>query len=155
MSFIDFNSYEKDTCLINSDRLILNSKDDSVFILSKKTTGISAEESVHMNIGPKGSSDKKYFLIINSPLVQLGLPSQGTNEPVAKADSAINLMKEVFTALDNFSSTINGSVALGVGTATLPQITSAASMLRMELNRIKTKYLGTDSPIKSKITKTI
>ncbi len=155
MSFTDFNSYEKDTVILNSDRVVLNSKDDSVFILSKKTVGVSASDSVHFDIGPRGSKDGKYIFIVNSPSVQLGLPENGINEPIAKANSVIKCLNEIMTALNNFSNTISPAKALGVGVSNLPDISSAAYKLQLELKKIGESYTKENSPIKSKVSKTI
>jgi hypothetical protein len=155
MPFADFNAFEKDTAILNSDRLILNSKDDSIFILSKKTVGTSAAESVHFDIGPKGSSDKKYMFIVNSPSIQLGLPSNGINEPIAKADSTINFINDLILALNAFSDSLANATALGVGASKLPEISIAAKLLKLKLDRFKAFYGSSDSPIKSKISKTI
>ena len=155
MPFADFNAFEKDTAILNSDRLILNSKDDSIFILSKKTVGTSAAESVHFDIGPKGSSDKKYIFIVNSPSIQLGLPTNGVNESIAKADSTINFINELILALSGFADSLQASTALGVGVSKIPDIAVAANLLKLKLSRFKTFYGGSDSPIKSKISKTI
>ena len=155
MSFTDFNSYQKDTVILNSDRVILNSKDDSVFILSKKTVGTSAAESVHFDIGPRGSKDGKYVFIVNSPSIQLGLPENGINEPIAKADSVLKCIKEILTALNNFSNTISPAKALGVGVSSLPDISTGAFKLKEELKKIEESYTKENSPIKSKVSKTI
>jgi hypothetical protein len=155
MAFKDFNSYEKDTVILNSDRVILNSKDDSVFILSKKTVGTSAAESVHFDVGPIGSTDGKYIFIVNSPSVQLGLPENVINEPIAKADSVISFIYDLIDSLNQFSTTLSTATALGVGVSKLPQISIAANLLKMRLNGFKEKYTKDNSPIKSKVSKTI
>lgn len=155
MSFTDFNSFEKDTVIVNSDRVILNSKDDSVFVLSKKTVGISAVDSVHFDVGLRGSKDKNNIFIINSPSIQLGLPENGVNEPVAKADSVINFINDILGALDAFSASLAAATALGVGVSGLPQINVAASTLKGKLVFYKTKYTQENSPIKSTVSKTI
>ena len=155
MPFTDFNSYEKDTVILNSDRVILNSKDDSVFILSKKTVGMSAADSVHFDVGPRGTKDSKYVFIVNAPSIQLGLPENGINEPIAKADSVIKCLNEIMTALNNFSDLISPAKALGVGVSSLPEISSAAYKLQLDLKKIGEFYTKLDSPIKSKVSKTI
>ena len=155
MSFTDFNSFEKDTVILNSDRVILNSKDDSVFILSKKTVGISAIDSVHFNVGLRGSKDKNNIFVINAPSIQLGLPENGVNEPVAKADSVIEFIKDIIGALDSFSASLSAANALGVGVSGIPNISVAASALKGKLGFYKTKYTQQNSPIKSKVSKTI
>jgi hypothetical protein len=155
MPFTDFNSYEKDTVILNSDRVILNSKDDSVFILSKKTVGMSAADSVHFDVGPRGSKDGKYIFIVNSPSIQLGLPENGINEPIAKADSIIAFINDLIDSLNQFSTSLATATGLGVGVSKLPQIAIAANLLKMRLNGFKEKYTLTNSPIKSKVSKTI
>jgi hypothetical protein len=155
MPFADFNAFEKDTTILNSDRLILNSKDDSIFILSKKTVGTSAAESVHFDIGPKGSTDKKYMFIVNSPSIQLGLPSNGINEPIAKANSVVSFINDLILALNAFSSSLEKATGIGVGVNTMPEISAAANLLKLTLDRFKESYGAPDSPIKSKISKTI
>jgi hypothetical protein len=155
MSFIDFNSFEKDTVILNSDRVILNSKDDSVFVLSKKTVGVSAVESVHFDIGLRGSTNQDNKFVINAPNIQLGLPENGVNEPIAKADSVINFINDLIGALDAFSASLASATALGVGVSGLPQINVAASTLKGKLGFYKTKYTQQNSPIRSKVSKTI
>ena len=155
MGFTDFNSFEKDTAILTSDRVVLNSKDDSVFILSKKTVGTSASEAIHFDVGPRGAKDEKYIFIVNAPRVQLGLPSNGVNEPIAKADSTIEFITKLIIALNEFSTTLSNATALGVGVSKLPDIAIAANLLKMKLTGYREAYCGADSPIKSKVSKTI
>jgi hypothetical protein len=155
MGFIDFNNFEKDTVILNSDRVILNSKDDSVFILSKKTVGVSAVEAVHFDIGLRGSTNQDNKFVINAPNIQLGLPENGVNEPIAKAESVIAFITDIIGALDAFSASLSKSNALGVGVSGIPNINVAAATLKGKLGFYKTKYTQQDSPIRSKISKTI
>jgi hypothetical protein len=155
MSFIDFNSFEKDTVILNSDRVILNSKDDSVFVLSKKTVGVSAVESVHFNVGLSDSKDMNNKFVINAPYIQLGLPSRGNSQPIAKGDSVVKFIDDLISYLDTFSKSLSTATATGVGVAGLPQINVAAANLSEKLSQLKTNYGGDSSPIKSKVSKTI
>lgn len=155
MAFEDFNSYKKDTLLFNSDRVVINSRNDSVFLLSKLTVGVSALDSVHFNVGQIGSKDSKNIFVVNAPNIQLGLPENGVNEPIAKADSVINFIEDIIGALDAFSASLASATALGVGVSGLPQINIAASTLKGKLGSYKAKYTQQNSPIKSKVSKTI
>jgi hypothetical protein len=154
---IDFNKYDKNYVILNSDRLIFNSKVDSIFLSSNKTIGLSAVEQLHFNVGPLGNRDpEKHYIIFNSPLIQLGLSKDGINEPVAKATSTIDCFNEITSALSAFSIALTTATAVGVGTASLPAINTAANLLNQELKRIHDKYgISKTSPIVSKITKTI
>jgi hypothetical protein len=59
------------------------------------------------------------------------------------------------TALNNFSNLISPAKALGVGVSSLPEISTAAYKLQLDLKKIGEFYTKLDSPIKSKVSKTI
>lgn len=158
--FTSFNSYQGDYVIINSDRLIFNSKQDSIFLTSAKTLGISAVEQVHINVGPTGKRDSsRHYVVINSPLIQLGLPSGAAserNEPVAKAHATIQYVSTLINALSAFCTAIAPATALGVGVSSLPQIATAANVLKQALVSINNNYgVISSSPIPSKVTKTL
>jgi hypothetical protein len=155
MSFIDFNNFEKDTVILNSDRVILNSKDDSVFVLSKKTVGVSAVESVHFDVGLRGSTNQDNKFVINAPNIQLGLPENGKSEPIAKANSVVAFINYLIEALDTFSTSLSKANALGVGVSGIPNISVAATTLKGKLKYCKEIYAEENSPIKSKVSNTI
>ncbi len=158
--FDSFNSYSKSYVILTSDRLILNSKDDSIFLTSKRTIGLSATEQVHINVGPLGKRDSsKHYVIINSPLIQLGIPKSDKdtdNEPIAKAHSTINYVNGIIKILEKFCDDIFPAKAVGAPIAGLPEISAAAKLLKTALVDITNKYGNvSSSPIPSKITKTL
>jgi hypothetical protein len=148
MPTLDFNKYDKNYVILTSDRLILNSKDDSIYMMSKKTIGLSAIESIHFNVGDGNTKNENIF-IVNSPNIQLGIPSEGTNEPVAKADSTVKCLNEIVNAINIFTSQVTASGA------TKPGILNAVSKLKLDMIKIQKVYLNAKSPIKSTISKTI
>lgn len=159
--FIDFNNYKKNYVILTSDRLIFNTKDDSIFVVSKKSIALSAVEQIHFDVGPLQNSDpNKNYFIVNSPLVQLGLPAnykdKTLNQPVAKAISTIEFFNNIIKAVDDFCNSLIPSKGIGVGTISLPEISIAATNLKKQLLEAQKKYGNLNSsPIKSKITKTI
>jgi hypothetical protein len=149
---MDFNSYDKHYIILTADRLIFNSKEDSIYLLSNKTIGLSARESIHFNVGPAGEGDpSKHEFIVNSPRIQLGL---GDIESVAKGDTTVAFITETLNALSSFSSALRTAQGTGVGTIMLISINLASDKLNTEIARISKKYTGKDSPINSKISYT-
>jgi hypothetical protein len=65
--------YKGDQAIINSGRVLLNAKDDSVFVFAKKSVGFSSAGSIHFN-----SDDS---MIVNSPKIYLGL---NATEPLVR-----------------------------------------------------------------------
>jgi len=156
MAFQDFNKYDKNYVILTSDRLIFNSKEDSIFLISKKSISLSAIDTVNIDVGISGKQDpNRNAFVVNSPNIQFGLPKDGVNEHVAKAEATVGFVTELLNALGTFSNKSAIAQAIGLGTAAIPAIVDAATYLRSEIDRIKIKYAGKDSPIISKITKTI
>jgi hypothetical protein len=132
--FTSFNKYNKHQAILTSGRLILNAREDDLFILAKKDLSISVGGDVHINVGPKGNKSAK--LIINSPSVQLGI-GKGV-ESVAKGDSLVKSLESMVDKMSSFLSalsTANGLVSGGV--ASLPIINEAAKKLNLELSKLK------------------
>ena len=65
------NDYLGKQVIINSDRLLFNAKDDSIFLFSDKAIGFSTKGSIHFDT----SSNKNSKLVINTPNIYLGLKS--------------------------------------------------------------------------------
>lgn len=149
MSFISFSSYKDNQVILNSDRVLLNSKKDSVFIISNKTIGLSANDSVHINIGEKGTTDKNKKLIVNSPKIEFGLPVNGNRlEPIAKGDSTKIVLDEILAALKAFSIGLQAATGIGVGVVNLPMLNTSANALSLKIDSITAKV----EAIKSKTT---
>lgn len=160
MSFVDFNSFDSNYVILTSDRLILNAKSDSVFISSNKTIGFSAVEQIHFNVGPLNTKNPdKNYLIINSPLIQLGLPENykgDRNEPVAKANATVEFVNAVIQALNAFCDSISTATGTGVGVVTLAQLNASATILKQKLIESTKDYSNTQtSKVNSKTTKTV
>lgn len=146
---MDFNSYDKHYVILTADRLLFNSKEDSIYLMSNKTIGLSARESIHFNVGPSGEGDpSKHEFIVNSPRIQLGMPDKGKNEPIAKADSTIECLRLIQKSLLKFSGSVTSSGA------SKPGILIAVNKLKIDLLKVE-KYISKKSPIKSSISNTI
>ena len=61
----------------------------------------------------------------------------------------------MISALNQFSTSLSAATGLGVGVSKLPEISIASNLLKMRLNGFKEKYTKSNSPIKSKVSKTI
>lgn len=81
--------YRGNQIIIDSDRVLINSKNDSTFIIGKKAVGISSGGTFNID-----STDKT---IINSPEIDLGLQA---SHPIIYGD-------EFFSALNNFLKVID------------------------------------------------
>ena len=135
--FTNFAAYNKHQAILTSGRLIFNAREDNLFLLAKKDLAISVGQDVHINVGVKGSTTSK--LIINSPRVQFGLPSNSTKmEPVAKGDSAVESVSELLAELSKFLNILTSAKGLvSGGVATLPEVNLAADAFMKKLPDLK------------------
>ena len=78
--------------IIDSDRVMINCKEDMALILAKKAVGISGDSSV--NIDTKGS------FVVNANKIKLGL-GDDSEHPLVKGDVLIDLLKEMALSLDD------------------------------------------------------
>ena len=81
--------YRGNQIIIDSDRVLINSKEDSTFIVGKKAVGISTQGTFNVDSGGK--------TIINSPEIYLGLEA---SHPVVQGDRLAIILVEFLRVLD-------------------------------------------------------
>ena len=81
--------YRGNQIIIDSDRVLINSKEDSTFIVGKKAVGISTNGTFNIDSGGK--------TIINSPEILLGLKA---THPLIKGDRFVIVFAEFLRVLD-------------------------------------------------------
>jgi hypothetical protein len=80
--------YLGEQIIINSGRVILNSKDDSVFLFGKKAIGFSSAGTINFD------ADEK--VIVNAPEIYLGI---GATEPLVKGTQLTIMLDDILEAL--------------------------------------------------------
>lgn len=144
---IDFSKYNGHQVILTTDRLIFNSRKDDIFLLAKTTVGISAGNSVHINVGDKNNPSDDCKFIVNSPKIYLGLINS-TTEPICKANMTATIFNDIIDVLKVFSIKLQTAVGQGSGVVKLTQINSAANELNGRLSTISKNIEN----IKSKIS---
>jgi hypothetical protein len=128
--------------ILNSDRIVLNAKTDSVLISGEKSVGISSNNSV--NIESTSEID------IASKLVKLG--SANASQAVLRGDETVEYLKILITELQNLSEALKVIQDWPGGVpAPNPIILATANS---SLQVFQTIYSEIDS-VKSKIVKTV
>lgn len=99
MNYKPIFPYNDEQIIINSNRVSLNSKTDSIFLFSSKAIGLSSNEGIHLN------TDKE--LIINASKIQLGLNAV---EPIPKGRQLYNFLNKMLNDLENIGDQLQTSV---------------------------------------------
>ena len=146
MALIPIRQYNKNQIILNSDRLVFNSKTDNIILSSKNDVAINMDGAFHINIGPSGkqSAENNYF-ILNAAKIQFGT---GKVEPIPKGDSLNKVLMDMINALNELATNLQTATGIGVGTVSEPTINAAGIKLKGQINNIRSQIDG----IKSKVS---
>lgn len=118
--------YLGEQIIINSGRVILNSKDDSVFLFGKKAIGLSSAGTINF--------DADEAIIMNTPKLYLGLDAK---EPLVKGTQLTIMLDDILDALKVLSSQLkNTQDSNGVF---ITNIITASDSLEKSVGRIKSR----------------
>ncbi len=94
MAYIPEFPYLGDQIIINSGRVILNSKDDSIFLFAKQAIGFSSAGTINF--------DADGDMIVNANKIYLGLETDTAKpQPSVKGDNLENLLIDMLDDLNN------------------------------------------------------
>ena len=133
--------YNSPQVILNSDRIILNAKNDSVLISGNKSVGISSNEDI--NIESKGIN-------IYGNNIKLGVTTKNPYESAALGDTTVELLRQLTTEVRNISQALENQQIYpgGVGVPD-PLMISVASLATPNLDKVLSKL----DNIKSKFVK--
>ena len=124
MSYKPDFPYLGEQIIITSGRVILNSKDDSVFLFGKKAIGFSSAGTINFD-----SDDK---VIMNAPQIYLGLEAK---EPLVKGQALESLLTDLLDSLEELGEKLMSAVdSNGVYITT---ITTSGRSLQRSIKRVK------------------
>ncbi len=116
--------YLGEQIIINSGRVILNSKDDSVFLFSKKAISFSSAGTINF--------DADDSVIVNVPKIYLGLDAK---EPLVKGTQLTIMLNDILEALRVLSAQLDGTQdSNGVF---ITNVITASDSLSKSVSRIK------------------
>jgi len=110
--------------IINSGRVTLNSKDDSIFLFAKTAIGFSSAGTINFD------SDDKF--IVNSPQIHLGLDSV---EPLVKGNQLELILNDILDSLNNLGRRL--SKTRDSNGIYLTNIVTASKSLRGDIKRLR------------------
>ena len=88
-------SFNLPQVILNSDRVILNAKSDSVLISGEKSVGLSSNNSINL---------EAQQIYINGNDIKLG--SKNATQPVLKGDDTVEMLKRITTELLNLATAL-------------------------------------------------
>lgn len=120
------NQYTENQIIINSGRLLFNSKTDHILLTSGKSVNINALTSVNID------TEDVY---IQSNKIYLG--SKEANEPLLLGNSTVDVLQELIDTLNSFASVCKTVVGVPAGVP-LATLNSIAAATQVSLKKIST-----------------
>ena len=131
---INISDYFNAQVIINSDRVVLNSKRDEVMIFAKSNIELNTKNIINLN------ADERVHL--NSKEIFLGtVNNQLPTEPLVLGDKLNTLLENLLDSLYNFGTSLLTVVGSPEGAPAL-DITSAAGSLLNDIDRINNNLEG-------------
>lgn len=131
------SQYQNAQAILNSDRILLNSKLDHILLSSKKSINLGANESIVLN--------SKQNIVLKSNEVKLG--SKDATESVLKGDITISILDDLVSKLIELTTSLQAVTPTGG-----PGVSQIATSILPKLNKIKAEL---NTKTKSNIVKTI
>ncbi len=124
-------AYQGNQVIINTDRVVLQSKKDSILMFSREHMTFSCNGSFHFDT----SSDDKSYFIINTPKIVLGLKKNNKlpTEPVLLGERTETWLKDLLAAIDALCDVLDGPENLdSAGDCPSPTLVSALKTFRKD-----------------------
>jgi hypothetical protein len=103
MAYIPEFPYTGRQILIDSGRVTLNAKDDSVFLIGREAVGLSTDGAVHINSGGD--------FLVNSNQIYFGLKTEESDhEPVILGNKLATALNNLAVALGSVGEDLEGAV---------------------------------------------
>ncbi len=136
--------YKGEQIILSSDRVLLHSKNDSIFLFGKKAVSLSSTKTINLD-----SVDK---VLISTNKIELGTEAEALGEPVVLGRTLNTQLTILLSILETVGKNLsNASESDLAGTMTL--ITGAGTALAGEAARLRGLLVG-ESQILSKTTYT-
>lgn len=137
--------YLNNQLILSSDRVLLHSKTDAIFLFGKAAISLSSPATINLD-----SSEK---VLIDAPKIELGRKAEADGNPVVKGTELTLILRQLLQQLQNASMLMAQVSESDLG-ASMQAIASAGQIINAESARI-TNVLGLTpetNPILSKTT---
>lgn len=131
--------------ILSSDRILLHSKNDSIFIFGKGAVSLSSPATINLDSNEK--------VLIDSPKIELGRKAEEEGEPVVLGAELTAILRQLLEQLQNASMLMAQASESDLG-ASMQAIASAGQIINAESARL-VNVLGLTpetNPILSKTT---
>lgn len=137
--------YKGNQLILTSDRVMIHSKSDAIFLFGKEAVSLSSTRTINLDAIEK--------VLIDSPKIELGSKAESLGQPVILGFS---FNRQMVILLKNISSAgvLLAQVSESDLAGSMQAIASAGQILNKEASRLSNLLNSASSPVLSKTTYT-
>ena len=129
-------TYAGSQVILNSDRLVFNSKNDSILLDSNKTISIASD-------GPVGIFSKNGDIVLQSSRNNIKLGDKDRVQPIIKGDIFLNDFKLLLEKIQILSEKLTGEPQLKVSTLAAGSLKQVVDQILLDIENYKSKIVKT------------
>lgn len=112
--------YKGNQVILSSDRVMLHSKNDAIFIFGKQAVSLSSPQTINLDATQK--------VLIDSPKIELGHKAEDDGEPIVLGDRLNNVLLDLTIAVQQSAVMLKQVSSTNLG-ASMESIRDAADIL--------------------------
>ena len=130
--------YKQNQIILTSDRVVLHSKSDSIFLFGKQAVGVSTNGTFNV--------DARVGMTVATPIIELGADAKLIGHPVLKSKAFVRQLDRLLTQIESFAEAMTQLKSDSIGLAeSIPVIVSQAEVLKKTTADVKVKIPSTYS----------
>ena len=140
------NLYNGKQVIINSDRILFNAKNDSIFLFSHESIGFSTNGSINFDTSEVKDGENANKFVVNSPNIYLGLTYEGNlpTEPAVLGNELEEFMKDFLDLIDDILDDVENKISYVSGPPGSPTAPNPANSFLLLTRRNQIKTLKSD-----------
>ena len=135
--------YKGDQIILSSERVLLHSKSDAIFLFGKEAVSLSSTKTINLDAVDK--------VLLDTKIIELGPKAQALGEPTVMGKSMVTQLRSLVTNLQLAGDRMSVVASEDLG-ASMQKIREAGQLIAKESARLKTLLESADTPVLSKVT---
>jgi hypothetical protein len=135
--------YKGDQIILSSERVLLHSKTDAIFLFGKEAISLSSTKTINLDAVDK--------VLLDTKIIELGSKAQALGEPTVLGRSMVTQLSVLLANLEQAGNKLGVVSSEDLG-ASMQKIREAGQLISKESARLKVLLQSSDTPVLSKVT---
>jgi hypothetical protein len=135
--------YKGDQIILSSERVLLHSKTDAIFLFGKEAISLSSTKTINLDAVDK--------VLLDTKIIELGSKAQALGEPTILGRSMVTQLSVLLANLEQAGNKLGVVSSEDLG-ASMQKIREAGQLIAKESARLKVLLQSPDTPVLSKVT---